>query len=79
MFGDGNHLIHGTKEIHRVEAGDVVFVDHQKYCDKALQSAATAIIINKKWIVRRKSINHFAMNLFTTFNTLTRHFNPISY
>ena len=35
-------------EIHMVEAGDLTFVDHPKYYSKALNSAATTIIINKK-------------------------------
>lgn len=35
-------------EIHVVTPGDIVFVDHPKYYDKALESAATVILINKK-------------------------------
>lgn len=38
----------GINEIHRVETGDVCFVDHPKYYDKCLNSAATFIIINTK-------------------------------
>ena len=34
--GDENHLITGINEIHRVEFGDIVFVDHPKYYEKAL-------------------------------------------
>jgi UDP-3-O-[3-hydroxymyristoyl] glucosamine N-acyltransferase len=34
-------------EIHVVEKGDIVFVDHPKYYTKAF-SAATVILINKK-------------------------------
>ena len=36
----------GINEIHKVEAGDLVFVDHPKYYDTCLKSAATHIIIN---------------------------------
>lgn len=46
--GDPDFLITGLNEIHRVEPGDVTFVDHPKYYAKALNSAATTIIINKK-------------------------------
>lgn len=46
IVGDANNVAHGINEIHRVEAGDLVFVDHPKYYDKCLQSAATHIIIN---------------------------------
>ena len=45
--GDPNFLVHGINEIHSVEKGDLTFVDHPKYYDKALQSKATTIIINK--------------------------------
>ncbi len=46
--GDPNFPITGINEIHRVENGDVTFVDHPKYYDKALKSNASTIIINKK-------------------------------
>ncbi|MEO0312596.1 MAG: hypothetical protein RIQ89_2253 [Bacteroidota bacterium] len=38
----------GINEIHKVSTGDITFVDHPKYYDKALQSAASFIIINKE-------------------------------
>ena len=38
----------GINEIHKVEKGDLVFVDHPKYYDTCINSAATYIIINKK-------------------------------
>ena len=37
----------GINEIHKVEPGDLVFVDHPKYYQKCLQSAASFIIINQ--------------------------------
>jgi UDP-3-O-[3-hydroxymyristoyl] glucosamine N-acyltransferase len=46
IIGDASAVAHGINEIHRVEAGDLVFVDHPKYYDTCLQSAATYIIIN---------------------------------
>jgi UDP-3-O-[3-hydroxymyristoyl] glucosamine N-acyltransferase len=45
--GNGDALVTGINEIHRVEEGDLTFVDHPKYYDKALHSAATFILINK--------------------------------
>ncbi|MCK5839324.1 MAG: UDP-3-O-(3-hydroxymyristoyl)glucosamine N-acyltransferase [Bacteroidales bacterium] len=46
---DGNPgmTVSGINEIHMVEKGDLTFVDHPKYYDKALQSSATTILINK--------------------------------
>ena len=48
FVGDESHVISGFNEIHVVESGDVVFVDHPKYYDKALNSAATTILIDKE-------------------------------
>ena len=47
LIGDKNGQATGINEIHKVEKGDLVFVDHPKYYDNCLQSAATFIIINK--------------------------------
>ncbi|MES2328022.1 MAG: UDP-3-O-(3-hydroxymyristoyl)glucosamine N-acyltransferase [Bacteroidota bacterium] len=38
----------GINEIHKVETGDLVFVDHPKYYNKCLNSDASFIIINNK-------------------------------
>ena len=46
-IGDPLLEILGMNEIHVVSAGDIVFVDHPKYYDKALNSKATVILINK--------------------------------
>ncbi|HEX4875470.1 MAG TPA: LpxD N-terminal domain-containing protein, partial [Chitinophagaceae bacterium] len=46
--GNVNGFATGINEIHKVENGDLVFVDHPKYYDKCIQSAASFIIINKK-------------------------------
>lgn len=48
FVGHPDHIISGMNEIHMVEAGDLTFVDHPKYYDKALFSKATTILINKK-------------------------------
>jgi UDP-3-O-[3-hydroxymyristoyl] glucosamine N-acyltransferase len=46
--GPADFEITGLNEIHMVEPGDITFVDHPKYYDKALKSKATIILINKK-------------------------------
>ncbi len=43
--GESDQLITGINEIHVVEPGDMVFVDHPKYYEKCLNSAAEFIII----------------------------------
>ena len=47
LRGDIEQLALGINEIHKVTAGDISFVDFEKYYDKCLNSAATIIIINK--------------------------------
>src|SRR6202030_3692082 len=47
LIGNRNGQATGINEIHKVENGDLVFVDHPKYYDKCIQSAASFIIINK--------------------------------
>jgi len=47
-IGDDNFQVLGTNEIHMVRPGDIVFVNHPKYYDKALNSAATIILIDKE-------------------------------
>ena len=46
VSGDATAFAAGINEIHRVEPGDLCFVDHPKYYDTCLNSAATVIIIN---------------------------------
>ncbi|MDK2909203.1 MAG: UDP-3-O-[3-hydroxymyristoyl] glucosamine N-acyltransferase [Bacteroidales bacterium] len=48
LVGDTEWLVTGMNEIHRVRPGDLTFVDHPKYYQKALSSAATFILINQK-------------------------------
>lgn len=48
LIGDEEQMATGLNEIHKVRAGDVSFVDFEKYYQKCLQSAATIIIINKE-------------------------------
>jgi UDP-3-O-[3-hydroxymyristoyl] glucosamine N-acyltransferase len=48
VIGDETMKAYGINEIHKVEKGDLCFVDHPKYYDKCLNSAATHIIINNK-------------------------------
>jgi UDP-3-O-[3-hydroxymyristoyl] glucosamine N-acyltransferase len=48
LIGNSDGLATGINEIHKVEKGDLVFVDHPKYYDKCIQSEASFIIINKR-------------------------------
>lgn len=77
--GDPNHIISGLNEIHMVEAGDIVFVDHPKYYDKALQSKATTILINKKVECPKGKALLLSDDPFRDYNKLVRHFQPVNY
>jgi UDP-3-O-[3-hydroxymyristoyl] glucosamine N-acyltransferase len=48
LVGNPNGQATGINEIHKVEKGDLVFVDHPKYYDKCLKSEASFIIINNR-------------------------------
>ncbi len=48
IVGDTSLAVRGINEIHLVEEGDLVFVDHPKYYEKALKSKASYILIDKK-------------------------------
>src|SRR5690606_13445589 len=66
----------GMNEIHVVEPGDIVFVDHPKYYDKALESAATIILINKEVKCPDGKALLLSDDPFRDFNKLTDYFKP---
>lgn len=74
--GADDFAVHGMNEIHVVEPGDIVFVDHPKYYDKALQSAATIILINKEVACPEGKALLISDDPFRDFNVLTKHFRP---
>ncbi len=74
--GDENFPVIGMNEIHVVEAGDIVFVDHPKYYEKALNSAATIVLINKNVDCPEGKALLVSDDPFRDFNVLTNHFKP---
>lgn len=74
--GAEDFSITGINEIHVVEEGDIVFVDHPKYYSKALNSAATIILINKKVDCPEGKALLISDDPFRDFNKITKHFNP---
>ena len=78
--GNAEALILGINEIHVVEKGDIVFVDHPKYYDKALQSKADVIIINKADVAIPEGKGIIIDDEpFTLFNRILRHFSPVQF
>ena len=78
FIGPENFPISGSNEIHVVEPGDIVFVDHPKYYDKALESKASVILINKKVKCPQGKALLISKDPFKDFNKLTKHFNPFN-
>ncbi len=72
--GEEDFLIYGTNEIHRVEKGEIVFVDHPKYYDKALQSEATTILINEEVDCPEGKALLISEDPFRDFNKINTHF-----
>lgn len=76
FVGDPEHLVTGINEIHVVVPGDLVFVDHPKYYQKALNSAATTILIDQKVECPEGKALIISSAPFDDYNKLTRHFSP---
>ena len=76
FVGDQDFVISGINEIHVVEFGDIVFVDHPKYYQKALESAATTILINKEVDCPEGKSLLISDDPFRDFNKIINHFNP---
>lgn len=76
----GNTTAHATgiNEIHKVENGDLVFVDHPKYYDACIQSAASFIIINKQVDFPGEKALLITNDPFEAYQTIVRHFRPFS-
>ncbi len=68
----------GINEIHKVEHGDLVFVDHPKYYDACIQSAASFIIINKQVDFPKEKALLITNDPFEAYQTIIRHFRPFS-
>lgn len=77
LLGDPHAMIMGINEIHMVENGDITFVDHPKYYEKALNSAASFILINKSEVQIPEGKTIFVCpDPFSVYNALTRKYAP---
>jgi len=74
--GNPEFEITGINEIHMVEPGDLTFVDHPKYYDKALQSKATTILINKRVDCPEGKALIFSEAPFDDYMKLVKRFRP---
>ncbi|HRO40592.1 MAG: UDP-3-O-(3-hydroxymyristoyl)glucosamine N-acyltransferase [Flavobacteriales bacterium] len=75
VAGNAHRLVTGINEINRVREGDLVFVDHPKYYEKALRSAATTILIDKEGVdIPEGKAILVSRDPFSDYNKLVRHF-----
>ncbi|WP_172279975.1 LpxD N-terminal domain-containing protein [Chryseobacterium sp. LAM-KRS1] len=77
FIGSEDFEVLGTNEIHRVTPGDIVFVNHPKYYDKALNSAATVILIDKEVECPEGKALLVSEDPFRDFNFINTHFTRI--
>ena len=78
FIGDENFPVFGTNEIHMVREGDIVFVNHPKYYDKALNSNATIILIDKEVECPKGTVLLVSDDPFRDFNKINTYFTKIS-
>ncbi len=79
VAGNTSSPVMGINEIHKVEPGDLVFVDHPKYYETALKSAADFIIINTSDVIipEGKTILIVA-DPFEAYLKIVNHFRPFT-
>ncbi len=69
----------GINEIHKVERGDLVFVDHPKYYDACLNSEANFIIINTKNVLIPEGKTLLVVKEpFEAYLKIVNHFRPFA-
>src|SRR5215831_10163421 len=78
IIGDQNAAATGINEIHKVEKGDLVFVDHPKYYTTCIQSPASFIIINKEMDCPKGKALLVVEDPFESYLKLVNHFRPFS-
>jgi len=74
--GDAAFQVSGVNEIHMVSKGDLTFVDHPKYYNKALSSNASVVIINQKVDCPDGKALLFHDDPFAAYTLLVRKFMP---
>ncbi|MBM3441359.1 MAG: UDP-3-O-(3-hydroxymyristoyl)glucosamine N-acyltransferase [Bacteroidetes bacterium] len=76
VVGDPLSMASGINEIHRVGAGDLVFVDHPKYYDKCIRSAASHIIIDQEVTIPAGKTLLVVERPFDAFLAIVRRYRP---
>ncbi len=79
IIGDNTLNALGINEIHHVKAGDITFSDVKKYFEKALNSAATFIVLNEKPdSIPEGKVVLIHPEPFEAYDSLVRHQRPFT-
>lgn len=79
VTGDALAKASGINELHMVEEGDLAFVDHPKYYDTCINSAATHIIINTAEVKVPEGKTLLVTDQpFEAYLTIVNHFRPFA-
>ena len=76
ILGNSSLLVTGINEIHKVVKGDITFVDHPKYYQKSIHSAASVIIIDKVEDFPEGKALLIAENPFEIYNSIVGSMKP---
>jgi UDP-3-O-[3-hydroxymyristoyl] glucosamine N-acyltransferase len=76
LIGNASGMATGINELHKVEAGDLAFVDHPKYYTTCIESAASFIIINKPTEVPSGKALLVVDQPFEAYLKIVSHFRP---
>lgn len=78
LIGNKEAVVTGINEIHKVEKGDLAFVDHPRYYDACINSAATFIIINKETDFPDGKTLLLVDEPFEAYLKIVNHYRPFS-
>jgi UDP-3-O-[3-hydroxymyristoyl] glucosamine N-acyltransferase len=78
IFGNAEASATGINEIHKVEEGDLVFVDHPKYYKKCIDSKASYIIINQETAFPPHKALLLVDEPFEAYLQIVNHFRPFN-
>src|SRR5688572_10668717 len=76
LIGNKDAFATGINEIHKVEYGDLAFVDHPKYYRKCIESAASFIIINTETTFPEGKALLVVEKPFEAYLSIVKHFRP---
>jgi UDP-3-O-[3-hydroxymyristoyl] glucosamine N-acyltransferase len=78
VFGNKGGSVTGINELHKVEKGDLAFVDHPKYYETCINSAATFIIIDRETDFPEGKALLVVDEPFEAYLKIVNHYRPFS-